>query len=182
MHNVTTANLYGVVVYDWSNAKAIWANAHPMSSEELITAQAESVYAVDAGVPGYAPRVWAYRNTIKALNWYTAVRVKLDDPRYASWFTLFKGFEDTPYPGGPTTGFAQNGTFHVPTCDFYDNGTNAPRCSGFYHDQEQTPEHPGGGKSYPVDGECITQCDCGPVNPCGECECREPQARQKPPL
>ena len=25
--------------YDWSNAKAIWANTHPMSSEELITKQ-----------------------------------------------------------------------------------------------------------------------------------------------
>ena len=28
-----------------ANAKAIWANAHPMSSEELITKQAEMVYA-----------------------------------------------------------------------------------------------------------------------------------------
>lgn len=70
MHNVTHANQFGVVVYDWSNAKAIWANAHPMSSEELITKQAEMVYEQDPGVPGYAPRVWAYRNTIKALNWY----------------------------------------------------------------------------------------------------------------
>lgn len=49
-----------------------------MTSEELITKQAEMVYAADPGVPGYAPRVWAYRNTIKALNWYKAVREKLD--------------------------------------------------------------------------------------------------------
>ncbi len=35
----------------------------PMTSEELITVQAEAVYAVDPGLPGYAPRVWAYRNT-----------------------------------------------------------------------------------------------------------------------
>jgi SPP1 family predicted phage head-tail adaptor len=61
MHNVTSANRYGVVVYDWSNAKNIWANAHPMTSEELITAQAEAVYAADPGVPGGMPRVWAYR-------------------------------------------------------------------------------------------------------------------------
>ncbi len=40
-----------------------------MTSEELITAQAELMYAQNPGVPGYAPRVWAYRNTIKALNW-----------------------------------------------------------------------------------------------------------------
>ena len=51
-----------------------------MSSEEDITIQAEMVYAADPGLPGYAPRVWAYRNTIKALNWYSSVRVKLDDP------------------------------------------------------------------------------------------------------
>ena len=44
--------------HSWSNAKAIWANAHPMSSEELITKQAEMVYADDPGVPGFAPRVW----------------------------------------------------------------------------------------------------------------------------
>jgi hypothetical protein len=35
-----------------------------MSSEELITKQAEMVYAQDPGVQGYAPRVWAYRNTM----------------------------------------------------------------------------------------------------------------------
>jgi hypothetical protein len=35
-------------------------------------------------------------------------------------------------------------------------------------DQEQTPEHPGGGHPYPVDGDCIEQCDCGGVNPCAE--------------
>ena len=41
-----------------------------MSSEELITKQAEMVLAADPGIPGEGPRVWAYRNTIKALNWY----------------------------------------------------------------------------------------------------------------
>jgi len=166
MHNVTTANLYGVVVYDWSNAKNLWANSHPMASEELLTKQGEMVYAVDPGVPGYAPHVWVYRNTIKALNWYTSVRVKLDDPAYSSWFIKFNGFSDSPYPGG--TGLAQNGSYHVPTCDFYGNSTNPPKCSGFYHDQEQSPEHPGGGPAYPVDGACIEQCDCGATNPCGE--------------
>lgn len=165
MHNVTHANQFGIVVYDWSNAKAIWANAHPMSSEELITKQAEMVYAQDPGLPGYAPRVWAYRNTIKALNWYSSVREKIDDPKYASWFIKFKGFSNSPYPGGQ--GKSTNGSFHVPTCDWYNNGT-APRCSGFYHDQEQTPEHPGGGGPYRVDGDCIEQCDCGDTNPCAE--------------
>ena len=89
--NVTVANQYGVVVFDWSNAKDLWANTHPMTSEEDITTQAEMVYAQDPGLPGYAPRVWAYRNTIKALNWYWSVRVKLDDPAYSSWFIKFDG-------------------------------------------------------------------------------------------
>lgn len=58
------------------------------------------------------------------------MRVKLDDPRYSDWFIKFKGFSNTPYPGGQ--GLSVNGTYHVPVCDFYNNGT-APRCSGFYH-------------------------------------------------
>ena len=69
MHDVSHAVKFGLVVYDWSNAKALWANAHPMNSEELLTKQAEMVLAADPGIPGEQPRVWVYRNTIKALNW-----------------------------------------------------------------------------------------------------------------
>ena len=150
MHNVEHAVEYGTVVYDWSNAKKIWANANPMSSEELITKQAEMVLAADPGVEGYNPRVWAYRNTIKALNWYSSVREKLDDPKYSSWFIKFKGFDDKAYPGGKrkdSSGKDTNGTFHVPTCDWYGTADKPAKCSGFYHDQEQTPEKaaPGGG-------------------------------------
>ena len=98
------------------------------------------------------------------------MRKKLDDPRYSSWFVKFKGFSDSPYPGG--SGKAQNGSFHVPTCDWYGNSTSPPKCSGFYHDQEQTPEHPtpsgGSWPAYRVDGACVGQCDCGAVNPCAE--------------
>ena len=73
-----------------------------------------------------------------------------DDSKYSSWFTKFKGFDDSSYPGGK--GKSVNGTFHVPTCDWYgDAKSGPPKCSGFYHDQEQTPEKakPGGG-SYPA--------------------------------
>ena len=132
--------------------------------------QAELVLAADPGFEGYNPRVWAYRNTIKALNWYSAVREKLDDPKYSSWFTKFKGFDDKRYPGG--LGKTINGTLHVPNCDWYGTADSPPKCSGFYHDQEQTPEHAsphhGSWPAYHVDGECIEQCDCGPINPCGE--------------
>jgi hypothetical protein len=68
------------------------------------------------------------------------VREKLDDPKYSSWFIKFKDYTDTPYPGG--TGKDHNSSYHVPTCDWYGNATHPPKCSGFYHDQEQTPEHP----------------------------------------
>ena len=144
-----------------------------MDADSLLTRQAELVLADDPGLPGYAPRVWVYRNVIKALNWYGSVREKLDDAKFSSWFAKFKGFNDSSYPGG--LGRAQNSSYHVPTCDWYNNGT-APRCSGFYHDQEQTPEHAGGGKAYMpfgpgrlvTDGDCGGQCDCGPTNPCAE--------------
>lgn len=126
-----------------------------MNSQELLTKNAEEVLDADPGVPGEAPRVWVYRNTIKALNWYSSVREKLDDPKYASWFIKFKGYQ------GPQS----NNSYHVPACDW---APPNPKCSGFYHDQEQTPEHPGGGRPYPVDGACKVQCDCGKTNPCGE--------------
>jgi hypothetical protein len=158
MHDVGHAIKFGVVVYDWSNGKAIWANDHPMDSQQLILRQAEAVLAAEPGVPGEAPRVWAYRNTIKALNWYGSVREKLDDPKYASWFIKFKDYK------GPES----NNSYHVPACDWYGTEASPPKCSGFYHDQEQSPEHRGGGPAYPVDGECKEQCDCGLTNPCGE--------------
>eukprot|EP00051_Salpingoeca_urceolata_P027693 m.482796 g.482796 ORF g.482796 m.482796 type:complete len:583 (-) comp22669_c0_seq1:268-2016(-) len=143
-HDVEEAISYGVAVYDWSNGKAIWANAKPMTDEELLTKQAEMVLAADPGIPGEQPRVWVYRNTIKALNWYTSVRVKLDNPAYAGWFYRFKDYK------GPQS----NHSYHVPACTY-------EKCSGFYHDQEQTPEYPRG------DGSCLQECDCG-VAPCGE--------------
>ena len=54
------------------------------TAEELLVKQAEMVLAADPGVPGHAPRVWVYRNNIKALNWFSSVRKKLDDPKYDS--------------------------------------------------------------------------------------------------
>ncbi len=65
------------------------------------------------------------------------------DPDYSGWFLTFSG----------------NGSYHVPTCD---TNFNPPRCSNFYHDQDQTPEYPSG------DGSCSEPCDCGEGVPCGE--------------
>ena len=97
--------------------------------------QAEMVLAADPGVPGHAPRVWVYRNNIKALNWFSSVREKLgtpetgcflsvagpltlrircatDDPKYSSWFVKFRNFSDSPYPGGAIAK-PRNGSYHV---------------------------------------------------------------------
>jgi hypothetical protein len=66
----------------------------------------------------------------------------MDDPAYAAWFINFK-------PTGP---------WHSSKCD---NNYNPPKCSNFYHMNEQTPGYPNG------DGVCAAPaCDCG-VNPCG---------------
>ena len=180
MHSVDEAVRYGVVVYDWSNAKHLWVNAQPMNDEELLTKQAEMVLAVDPGVAGEQPRVWVYRNKIKALNWYSSVRKKLDDPRFAGYFVKFRDYK----------GRSSNNSYHVPACDFYGTKESPPKCSGFYHDQTQSPTRLGAGKQFSPGAAycnpacfhdakghkknvscintCEAQCDCGTVNPCGE--------------
>ena len=98
-------------------------------------------------------KVWVYRNLVKALPWFTSVREKLEDPAYAGFFLRFANASCAVIPT------CANATYHVRTCDY---GYQPPKCSAFYHDQEQTPEHPG------RDGSCEPgQCDCGTV-PCGE--------------
>ena len=127
---------FGVVDVDWSNAKALWVQP-PMSCEELLVEQAARLKAARPGV-----RVMVYRNIVKSLPWFSAVREKMDDPAYAGWFLKFK----------------PNATYHVPQCD---NNYSPPKCTPLYHDQEQTPGFPHG------DGSCPGPCDCG-VHPCGE--------------
>lgn len=57
--------IYMYVNDDRSNAKALWANGHPMDSEELLTKQAEMVLAAEPGIPGEQPRVWVSAWCIK---------------------------------------------------------------------------------------------------------------------
>jgi len=118
---------FGIVDFDWSNAKAAWANAHPMDCEERLVTQAAMVKAVNPDA-----KVWVYRNLVKALPWYSSVREKMLDPAYAGWFLPFK-------PGG-TNG---TGTWNVPACTTGTNAGATQKCSGLYHDQQQTPNaHP----------------------------------------
>jgi hypothetical protein len=60
-YDVAKAIRYGVVVFDWSSAEEVWANTKPMTSEEMLTTQAEMVMAADPGIPGEQQRVWVYR-------------------------------------------------------------------------------------------------------------------------
>ena len=84
--------------YDWSNAKAIWANTKPMVApppppppsslpppltvtpafqdcEALLLKQAELTKAINPH-----SKTWVSRNLVKALPWFGTVREKMDDP------------------------------------------------------------------------------------------------------
>jgi hypothetical protein len=84
-----------------------------MDCEEMLVKQVQMAAAVSPDT-GY----FIYRNAIKALPWYTTVRVKAEDPAYAAWFLHFNCSA-----AGPTTGC------HVPVCD---NNYSPPLCTALY--------------------------------------------------
>ena len=131
---------FGLVCFDWSNAKDLWANQQPMDCEERLVIQAAALKKTNPNA-----RVMVYRNMVKALPWFSSVRQLLEDPMYAGFFLRFNTSSAT----------------HVPRCD---SSYQPPRCSPFYHDQVQTPQYPNNSK---YDGTCLAPCDCGMV-PCGE--------------
>ena len=137
---------FGIVSYDWSNMKQLWAKTKPMTCEEHRVQQA--VLTKRAG----ARHVFVYRNIVKALPWFRTVREKLDDERYAGFFLKFDSRKDRR-------------DYHVPACA----AENETKCSVFYHDQEQTPQVPTTKQPHP-DGSCgvDSYCDCGKHHPCGE--------------
>lgn len=138
------SSLWGIVDFDWSNGKQDWANTKPMDCQERLLSQAKLVKAL-----GTPTKVMVYRNLVKALPWYTDVRDKIINPAYSDWFLKFKdGVTGTDY--------------HVPACTGKGTSDDPKKCSSFYHDQDQTPEHPHG------DGSCTDACDCGEELPCGE--------------
>jgi len=109
---------WGIIDFDWSNSKEIWAKNKPMNDEEMLF---EQVQMTTKATPGTT--VWVYRCSVYAYPWYTSVRTILDDPAYAPWFVMFK-------PEGP---------WYSPKCD-----NNSGKCSQYYHMQEQTPGFPTG--------------------------------------
>jgi len=136
--NPQTTKGWGLIDFDWSNAKQLWAKAKPMDCAELLLQQVKMTTQASP-----ATTVYVYRNSIKALPWYTSVREKVTNPAYSKWFLPFNC----------------KGECHVPKCD---NNYHPPLCSNLYHDQSQTPEYPSG------DGDCAAPaCDVGSV-PIGE--------------
>ena len=78
--DVELASQYGNADFDWSNARALWANQHPMDDNGLLLEQAAMVKARSPST-----HVWIYRNLVKALSWYKDVGEKLADPQYVTW-------------------------------------------------------------------------------------------------
>ena len=60
----TISAKWGVVDFDWSNAKGAWTRQRPMDCEERLVAQADLVRSANPHA-----RVWVYRNLVKALPW-----------------------------------------------------------------------------------------------------------------
>ena len=88
-----------------------WVNAHPMDAEEVLNQQANITNTLSPQT-----KTFVYRNSIKALPWFTSVRQLLSDPAYDVWFM--------PFASGVEP--------HVPVCD---NSWDPPKCSLLYHDQ-----------------------------------------------
>ena len=131
---------WAYVDFDWSNWKGTgdadgWAKHKPMDCEELMVKQVEMTVGASPDT-----KVFVYRNMIKALPWFTSVREKIEDPKYARWFMNFS-----------EAVIANHSAAAVPVCD---DNYNPPLCSHLYHDQSQTPGYPHG------DGNCAAPVRC----------------------
>ena len=134
---------FSLIALDWSTGKQAWANQHPMDAEQLMVDQ---VNAIEAARPGTISLV--YRNTVKALAWFSHVREKLADPAYAGFFL----------PYSPAVPAPQS-----PACDA---AFDPPRCTALFHDQMQSPQFNVSDDGQ--NGTCFTGCDAGAGVPSGE--------------
>ena len=109
---------FGVVEFDWSNAKRTWINHSPMDCDAMLAEQAARNRAKNP-----AARVFVYRNIVKALPWYLEVSQLLLDQQYWGFFI--------PYAGCRTA--AGEYVCRNNVTGAIDAGAN------LYHDHEQTP-------------------------------------------
>ena len=122
-----------------------------MDCEEVLFADAVSIVAASAA---RSPKAWVYRNTCKALPWYSSVRALLEDPAYAPWFLRYG-------PRAPINGTA----YYSPKCD-----PNSGLCSDLYHDSTQSPDY-ARMPACAVTGDCSVQV---PGFPFGDGNCTAP--------
>ena len=152
MSNATRGAEFGIVSYDWSNNKQTWAAAKPMTCEESLLKQALATKQLQTSKHKH---VFVYRNIVKALRWFKAVREKLNDPTYSGFFLKFDPHHQRRH------------NYHVSPCA----RENTSKCSLYYHDQEQTPQVPTPDDDPDPDGSCVDYCDCGTVQPAVENTC-----------
>ena len=142
-HPITPSSssiLLQLIIYLYHFSQALWVASRPMDDEKKLQDQVEMSVAASAAM-GLNQTVWVYRGSMWAYPWLENTRKTLDDPAYADWYIKFK-------PEGP---------YYSSKCD---NNYNPPKCSDYYHNQEQSPGYPTG------DGNCpAPNCDCGVV-PC----------------
>jgi hypothetical protein len=75
---------WGLVSFDWSNAKADWLAATPHDCEERLAEQCRKVKAINPRT-----KCFVYRNTELALEWLSSQRAVMDE-QHAGWFVRFQ--------------------------------------------------------------------------------------------
>jgi hypothetical protein len=187
--NPNRGSEFGIVSYDWSNAKRFWSQNQPMDCEEKLIEQVEILATAIATASKKKEeggnnnnntnpnnkRIFIYRNIVKALPWFSTVRNKLLDPAYDGFFLNFKQQhqqQQQQYDNDndndnliENNNDDNNHSYHVPKCA----AENKSICSNLYHDQGQTPQVPTKSNPNP-DGHCNPDfgCNCGNNLPCGE--------------
>ena len=79
------ASKWGLVSFDWSNAKADWLAVTPHDCEERLVEQCKKIKTINPNV-----KCFVYRNTELALQWLSSQRAVMDEA-HAGWFLNFQG-------------------------------------------------------------------------------------------
>lgn len=82
------ASKYGIVSFDWNNAKELWMRPHDPNSSSCEAALLEQARRVKA--TGSGTRVLLYRNVMWALQWMESERGVMYSPAYAGFFLRYK--------------------------------------------------------------------------------------------
>jgi hypothetical protein len=150
---------FGLVDYDWSNAKQYWANESPMDCDAKLLEQAARN---KAQVP--TAKVFIYRNLVLAMPWYKEVGQLLEKQENWGWFVPYKEC------------LSGSGEY---TCKNPKTG-KIDAASNIYHDQEQSPGWTDPNHEVPPDtgpdgvcqgdtvGDTGKGCDCGKGVACGK--------------